>query len=144
MTVSMGKRYHRNPNERWQCLKPGPWTAVRVNGHVAEWGEITRVAYRLYEPGHAPPTTRSTSHAAAKRGARAARSARAPHPGNQQVTPVYRSGPAARHDRAGAARREGLRAGMSFGPVSGPGRSSAPPMMAPAAKMPAHHQNTVV
>jgi hypothetical protein len=33
---------------------------------------------------------------------------------------------------------------MSSGLVSGPGRSSAPQMMAPAAKMPAQHQNTVV
>jgi hypothetical protein len=65
-------------------------------------------------------------------------------PGNRQGVPAYRPGPDARHDRAGAACREGLRAGRSSGPVSGPGRSSAPQMMAPAAKMPAHNQNTVV
>jgi hypothetical protein len=47
--------------------------------------------------------------------------------------PAYWSGPRCGHDRAGAGRREGLPAGMSSGSVSGPGRSSAPQMMAPAA-----------
>ena len=77
-------------------------------------------------------------------GARAARPARAPHPVIGHGMPAYRSGPDARHDRASSACREGLRAGMSSGWLSGPGRSSAPQMMAPTAKMPAHHQNTVV
>ena len=80
----------------------------------------------------------------ATRGARTAQSAGASLSGRPGASPAQRQVPNARHDRAGAACREGLRAGMSPGRVSGPGRSSAPQMMAPAAKMPAHHQNTVV
>ena len=54
------------------------------------------------------------------------------------------SSPGARHDRSAAACRDGWGAGLSPGRVSGPRRSSVPQMTAPAAKMPAHHQNTVV
>ena len=52
--------------------------------------------------------------------------------------------PNARHGRAATSSRAASRAGASWGRVSGPRRSSTPQITAPAAKMPAHHQNTVV
>ena len=92
------------------------------------------------------------AHARARRLGAPGRRLRRPHgairagasPGTRQEVPAYQPGPNARHDRAAAACREGSRAGISSGRVSGPRRSSAPQMTAPAAKMPAHHQNAVV
>ena len=77
-------------------------------------------------------------------GARAAQSCAGASPSNRAWDACISVRSRCRYERAGSACRKGLRAGMSSGWLSGPGRSSAPQMMAPTAKMPAHHQNTVV
>lgn len=64
--------------------------------------------------------------------------------GRLKRSPRISQVPNARHGRAATASRAGSRAGAAWGRVSGPRRSSTPQITAPAAKMPAHHQNTVV
>jgi hypothetical protein len=65
-------------------------------------------------------------------------------PGTTVRTGDQQARPDARQDCAVATSWDGSRAGMPADRASGPERSSVPQMTAPTAKMPAHHQNTVV